>query len=52
MLRTRSFRLLLAVAAVFVVTAGAAYATGGLGAIVGADGVIHGCYQRYVNSSP
>jgi hypothetical protein len=47
MLRTRTTRLLLAVAAVFVVTAGAAYATGGLGAIVGADGVIHACYQRY-----
>jgi hypothetical protein len=47
MLRTRTFRLLLAVAAVFAVTAGAAYATGGLGSIVGSDGVIHGCYQRY-----
>jgi collagen triple helix repeat protein len=47
MLRTRTFRLLLAVAAVFAVTAGAAYATGGLGSIVGADGVIHGCFQKF-----
>ena len=46
MLRTRTTRLLLAVATVFVVTAGAAYATGGLGAIIGADGVIHACYKR------
>jgi hypothetical protein len=47
MLRTRTARLLIAVAAVFVVTAGAAYATGGLGSIVGSDGVIHGCYQKF-----
>jgi hypothetical protein len=46
-IRTRFARLSLATAALLALTAGGAYATGILGSPVGADGVIHGCYQKY-----
>jgi hypothetical protein len=46
-IRTRTARFLLVAGALLALTTGGAYATGVLGSPVDADGVIHGCYQKY-----
>ena len=46
-IRTRTTRFLVVAGALLALTAGGAYATGVLGSPVGADGVIHGCYQKF-----
>ena len=49
-IRTRIARVVLVAGALLAATAGGAYATGVLGSPVGADGVIHGCYQKFNGS--
>jgi hypothetical protein len=46
-IRTRTARFVVVAGALLALTAGGAYATAVLGSPVGADGVIHGCYQKF-----
>jgi hypothetical protein len=46
-IRTRTARVALVAGTLLALTTGGAYATGVLGSPVGADGVIHGCYQKF-----
>ena len=46
-IRSRTTRFLIVAGALLALTTGGAYATGILGSPVDAEGLIHGCYQKY-----